>query len=199
MIKYICVKLEENNVGHIKCPAFKCNHELDPFACASLVGPKIFLRWTDVMCETTIAGWEKCYCPYRNCNVLIVNECGKNPKKSKCPNCKRWLCFQCKSVWHAGFKCEESGELRGSNDIAFGRLAEYMGWNRCPRCRHFIEWIWGCRNIKCRCGAQFYYMSQFHRDATPITQRRACLYGCFCFTVFMYLLFAAISFLDNFL
>ncbi|KAJ0092062.1 hypothetical protein Patl1_26619 [Pistacia atlantica] len=39
---------------------------------------------------------------------MVVNECGGNVKKSKCPNCKRLFCFQCKLAWHAEYGCAES-------------------------------------------------------------------------------------------
>ncbi|KAG8364350.1 hypothetical protein BUALT_Bualt19G0119700 [Buddleja alternifolia] len=150
MVKYIRVKLEENDVGAIACPAFSCGHALDPVACASLVGDALFVRWCDALCESAILGFDKCYCPYRNCNALIVNECGGIVRKSSCPNCKRCFCFQCKRAWHAGFGCSESGELRDVNDVAFGRLAEQRKWMRCPRCRHFVELMEGCQIVKCR-------------------------------------------------
>lgn len=150
VLKYIRVQLEDNNVGDIKCPALHCDHTLDPVACAALVGRALFVRWCDVLCESVILGFDKCYCPYRNCNELIVNECGGTEKKSKCPNCKRLFCFGCKRLWHAGFGCEEIGETMDRNDTAFGRLVEQKKWMRCPRCRHFVELVEGCRIVKCR-------------------------------------------------
>ncbi|PIN00358.1 Ubiquitin--protein ligase [Handroanthus impetiginosus] len=150
MIKYIRVKLDDENVGSIKCPAYNCDHTLDPHACSSLIGPALFVRWCDVLCEEAIVGFDRCYCPYRNCNALIVNECGGNVKRSNCPNCRRLLCFECKTVWHAGFGCEESGQFRDRNDVALGRLVEQKKWKRCPRCRHFVELTEGCWIVKCR-------------------------------------------------
>lgn len=150
VLKYIRVQLEDNNVGDIKCPALNCDHTLDPVACAALVGAPLFVRWCDVLCESAILGLDKCYCPYRNCNELIVNECGGSVKKSRCGNCKRLFCFECKRVWHAEFGCDESGETMDRNDAAFGRLVEQKKWMRCPRCRHFVELVEGCRIVKCR-------------------------------------------------
>lgn len=82
--------------------------------------------------------------------MLIVNECGGNLKKVGCPKCKRMFCFKCKGVWHAGFGCEESGVLRDRDEVAFGRLAEVCEWQRCPKCRHFVEHVEGCKIVKCR-------------------------------------------------
>ncbi|XP_057783095.1 E3 ubiquitin-protein ligase RSL1-like [Salvia miltiorrhiza] len=156
VVKYIRAKLDDG-AGDIMCPGLGCGHSLDPTACTEVVGTDLFVRWCDALCEAAILGAERCYCPYRNCNVLIVNECGGIVRKSKCPSCKRPLCFQCKRVWHAGFGCDESGEARDRNDVAFGRLAEQNKWKRCPRCRHFVELLEGCRIVKCRCGISFCY------------------------------------------
>ncbi|KAH6811909.1 hypothetical protein C2S51_025671 [Perilla frutescens var. frutescens] len=149
-VKYIRAKLEDGGAGDINCPAVGCGHSLEPVACAAVVGPELFVRWCDALCEAAILGRERCYCPYRNCNVLIVNECGGIVGKSKCPSCKRLFCFQCKRVWHAGFGCEESGEPRDRNDVAFGRLVEQKKWMRCGisfcyKCGKQVHQHW------CRC------------------------------------------------
>ncbi|KAL0376173.1 UNVERIFIED_CONTAM: hypothetical protein Scaly_0734900 [Sesamum calycinum] len=146
MIKYIRVKLDDDNVGHIKCPAFNCDHTLDPLACASLVGPSLFVRWCDVLCEAAIVGFDKCYCPHRNCNALILNECG-GMRRSRIARIVKDG-FK-KSIWHAGFGCEESAVLRDRNDMAFGILVEQKKWKSCPRCRHFVELLEGCKIVKC--------------------------------------------------
>ncbi|XP_031130287.1 probable E3 ubiquitin-protein ligase RNF217 [Ipomoea triloba] len=156
IVKYIAVKLE-CNAAKIQCPALDCAEFLDPIACRTLLGPQLFVKWCDVLCEAAVLEWDRCYCPNRNCSVLIVNECGGTVKRSKCPSCKVLLCFHCKLPWHAGFRCEESRELRDRNDVAFGVLAEQKRWARCPRCRHFVERIEGCKIINCRCGISFCY------------------------------------------
>ncbi|KAK6805850.1 hypothetical protein RDI58_003635 [Solanum bulbocastanum] len=156
MMKYISVKLEDN-VGNIPCPSLSCDKFLDPISCRNLVGPQLFVRWSDVLCESSVLGLAHCYCPDRRCSVLILDECGGNAKRSKCPNCKMHFCFQCKLPWHSGFQCDESRELRDRNDVVFGVVAEANKWKRCPQCRHFVELIEGCKIVKCRCGASFCY------------------------------------------
>ncbi|CAI9115719.1 OLC1v1016705C1 [Oldenlandia corymbosa var. corymbosa] len=154
MIKYIQAKLDDN-VSRIPCPDLNSPEFLDPNDYRVLVGPMAFLRWSDALCESTLVGTERIYCLH--CQDLIVNECGGTVKKAKCPNCKKFFCFKCKIPWHAGFRCEESGELRDGNDRAFGVLAERKNWKRCPGCLHFVELVAGCRIVKCRCGARFCY------------------------------------------
>ncbi|CDP20653.1 unnamed protein product [Coffea canephora] len=156
MIRYIQAKLDDN-VSKIACPALNCSQFLDPQACRTLVGPQLFVKWCDSLCESAVMGFPRSFCPNRNCSALIVNECGGTVKKATCPCCKRLFCFQCKLPWHAGFRCEESGEFRDRNDRAFGVLVEQKNWMRCPQCQHFVELIEGCQIVKCRCLASFCY------------------------------------------
>lgn len=155
--KYIQVKIEHDQAAEIKCPGLNCDKLLDPLACRTLLPPQLFEKWCDVMCKRALVGLERCYCPNRECSEVVVNECGGKVKKSKCPNCKRMFCFGCGIKWHAGYSCEENGEMRDVNDVAFGELAERMNWTRCPRCKHFVELVEGCNIVKCRCGISFCY------------------------------------------
>ncbi|KAL8096915.1 hypothetical protein AgCh_030122 [Apium graveolens] len=148
VIKYIEVKIDER-VCEIKCPALNCVHFLDPFSVRPLIAPNVFDKWCDLLCENAVLGFERCYCPYRDCSVLIVNECGGCVKQSKCPKCGKMFCFSCKIAWHAGYRCEEGRELRDRNDVAFGMLAERRKWKRCPVCLHFVELVSGCSIVKC--------------------------------------------------
>lgn len=150
LLHRLCDQVHPRKGRGWKCPATNCDHTLDPLACASLIGPSLFSQWCDVLTEVAISDVDKCYCPYRNCNIVILNECGGDLRKSRCPNCKRWFCFRCKTGWHAGFQCEDIGEVRGMDDLAFGSLVEQMGWRRCPSCRHFVERVEGCELVQCR-------------------------------------------------
>nr|XP_019068489.1 E3 ubiquitin-protein ligase RNF144A-like [Solanum lycopersicum] len=112
---------------------------------------------SEKLCEYSVLGLTWCYCPNRNCSALILDECGGFATRSKCPSCKKLFCFQCKLPWHAGFQCEQSGALRDKNDVAFSKLAEGEKWQRCPKCRSFVQLSEGCRHITCRCQANFCY------------------------------------------
>ncbi|KAA8546015.1 hypothetical protein F0562_020534 [Nyssa sinensis] len=156
MIKYTQVKVEDS-LADVKCPALNCEHLLDPLFFRPIIPAQLFDSWCDVLCDKALLGFDRCYCPNRDCSALVVNECGGSVRRSKCPNCKKMFCFQCKLSWHAGYRCEESGEMRDRNDIEFGVLVERRKWMRCPQCNHCIELIEGCAIVKCRCGTSFCY------------------------------------------
>ncbi|XP_031266493.1 probable E3 ubiquitin-protein ligase RNF217 [Pistacia vera] len=147
--KYIETKITENTVK-IKCPGLDCQQVLDPISCREIIPQSIFSKWCDVLCDNYILGFERSYCPNRNCRELVVNECGENLKKSKCPYCEELFCFECKVAWHAGYGCEEGRNMRDGNDILFGQLVEKRAWIRCPGCGHCIEHRDGCFVITCR-------------------------------------------------
>ncbi|KAK1423904.1 hypothetical protein QVD17_19214 [Tagetes erecta] len=156
MIKYIQVKLEEN-ISDIKCPALTCDHSLDPLSCRPRIGNQVFDKWCDVLCDSTVLGFVRVYCPYLECSSLVINECGGDLRRCVCPNCKKLFCFRCKIPWHAGYRCDERGEIMDQNDVAFGVLLETKQWMRCPVCRQCIERVEGCNRVLCRCGVQFCY------------------------------------------
>ncbi|KAH9783265.1 RING-type domain-containing protein [Citrus sinensis] len=157
--KYIQVKVQDDNTAKIECTGLECKHDLDPFSCKPIIPSSVFSKWCDVLCEDYVLGFERSYCPNTNCMALVVNECERNGtlKKAQCPSCKQWFCFQCKLKWHAGYRCEESGNLRDPNDIMFGQLVETMNWTRCPGCGHCVERKNGCSVVMCRCKTQFCY------------------------------------------
>ena len=147
--KYIEVTVEEST-GCIECPGLNCKQPLDPLSCRRIISKPIFEKWCDHLCDSTVLGSESCYCPYRDCSVLVLNECMDNLKKIKCPNCKKNFCFLCKIPWHAGYRCNESRHLRDRNDILVGELIEEKRWTRCYNCGHSVERVSGCRDIKCK-------------------------------------------------
>ncbi|KAL3565641.1 hypothetical protein D5086_033687 [Populus alba] len=114
--KYIEVTVEETS-GCIECPGLNCKQLLDPLSCRPIISKPIFEKWCDRLCDSMVLGSESCYCPYRDCSVLVLNECKDKLKKINCPNCKKNFCFLCKIPWHTGYRCSESRHLRDRNDI----------------------------------------------------------------------------------
>uniref|UniRef100_A0A803MFA9 RING-type domain-containing protein n=1 Tax=Chenopodium quinoa TaxID=63459 RepID=A0A803MFA9_CHEQI len=75
---------------------------------------------------------------------------------SECPSCFRLFCAQCKVGWHADIGCAEyqslSKDEREKEDIMLRKLAKTKNWQRCPKCKYYVEKSEGCLYMKCRCG-----------------------------------------------
>ncbi|PIA50512.1 hypothetical protein AQUCO_01300921v1 [Aquilegia coerulea] len=145
--KYILAMIEEYNISEIRCPALECDKYLDPLTCRSSLSANSFVRWCDVLCESTLSQYQRVHCPYQNCSNVILNECGEIVKKTMCPNCKNWLCFECKTPWHDGFTCVQTMRR---NDVLLRQLMKEKKWRRCPACNHGVELTFGCQRVKCR-------------------------------------------------
>ncbi|KAK7264367.1 hypothetical protein RJT34_31974 [Clitoria ternatea] len=170
MAKYIEVKVEDN-IGNIQCPALGCKQLLDPVFCSSIISKPLFEKWCDALCASTLLEVKhRSYCPYQDCSALVITEC-EYVEKVKCPNCNRMFCFKCQIPWHAGYRCDESGQLMDTNDILFGQLIETKRWRRCHRCGQCIEHVGGCSLVLCRCGAYCNYAS-----GEPATSFLVCIH-----------------------
>ncbi|PIA50523.1 hypothetical protein AQUCO_01300931v1 [Aquilegia coerulea] len=157
--KHVQAKLELYDFGKIKCPGLSCKNLLDPLACRSFLSSKVFVRWCDVLCDSTLNQYQRSYCPFENCSTLIVNECGEHVSNAICPICKGLFCFNCGCRWHAGYGCNEArSTVAKRNDVLFCDLIKKTNWRCCPRCQYCVERISGCDIIECRCGIKFCYL-----------------------------------------
>ncbi|KAK9099613.1 hypothetical protein Syun_026658 [Stephania yunnanensis] len=161
MAKYVAAKIQDN-ITSIKCPIPSCcNGVLEPQYCQSILPPRVFDRWNDALCEALILGVERFYCPFKDCSALLVDDGVKGVKESECPHCHRLFCVQCKVGWHCGIDCVEFEKLnkdeREREDLMLMDLARKNQWQRCPKCRFYVERTAGCPFMKCRCGYAFCY------------------------------------------
>ncbi|KAM7256386.1 hypothetical protein ACFE04_012127 [Oxalis oulophora] len=101
---YVAAKLEEN-VTDIRCPGTECVGLLDPEHCRHIMSLKLFNRWGSALCDGVFFGFNKVYCPFKDCAAMIIDEGGNVIKESECPYCRRLFCAQCKVPWHAGVQC----------------------------------------------------------------------------------------------
>jgi E3 ubiquitin-protein ligase RNF144 len=64
------------------------------------------------------------------------------------------FCAQCKVPWHDGVTCTEFQRLgkdeRGREDLLLRKVAQKSKWQRCPKCKIYVERIEGCVHIICR-------------------------------------------------
>ncbi|RLM86828.1 hypothetical protein C2845_PM04G12970 [Panicum miliaceum] len=60
----------------------------------------------------------------------------------------------CKVAWHDGIACAEFQRLgkyeRGKNDLLLRKVARESRWQRCPKCKMYVERAEGCVYIVCR-------------------------------------------------
>lgn len=150
--QYVAAKLEEN-VLFIKCPDPNCTKgKLEPAMCSLILEEGVFDLWCKALCELMVN--DKFYCPFKNCSALMIYDKKEVITDAECPHCSRLFCAQCKVPWHAGFTCSEFQNLgedeRKNEDLMLMKLAKKSNWQRCPRCKFFVERIDGCAFITCR-------------------------------------------------
>ncbi|SMQ50640.1 unnamed protein product [Zymoseptoria tritici ST99CH_3D7] len=99
---------------------------------------------------------KKVYCPERSCSVfipprLIPHSVDADTAPADisfpCPTCKTGICAKCCRLVHRGEPCGEA-----ENDYELALLATF-GYKPCPRCGEGVKRMFGCRHVKCRCGA----------------------------------------------
>ncbi|KAF7848127.1 hypothetical protein BT93_L2266 [Corymbia citriodora subsp. variegata] len=160
-----------DGVVNVRCPALNCQARLDPLWCRELLSSKSFLRWCELLFESCVVGFPKCYCPNSNCREIIVDECGRSGKAKRfdCPICRRSGCFQCGSAWVEGHRCSRTLD---EGLILLEHLADWKKWGRCPTCHMYVERRGGCNTIHCRCGTLFCYVCRQdrHRFSCSCTQ-----------------------------
>lgn len=153
MIRYITVRTEENAVS-IPCPIPDCKAtSMDPVTCQHILPEDTFNRWSLALCELSL-GLKKFYCPFKDCSALLINEGEEMITNSECPHCNRMVCARCNVPWHGDMSCEEYERLgedeQGREDLMLRNLAKDKRWQRCPKCKMYVEKIDGCMFMKCR-------------------------------------------------
>ncbi|XP_037431095.1 probable E3 ubiquitin-protein ligase RNF144A-B [Triticum dicoccoides] len=164
--QYIAARVEENLLA-IGCPDPGCkNGVLHPEECRRVIPAPLFHRWGAALCDMAL-GELKFYCPFKDCSALLVDDDpgdgdGDAAAKVECPHCKRVFCAKCKVPWHEGVECAEFQRLgddeRGREDLLLRKVAQQSKWQRCPKCKIYVERVDGCTFIACRCGHCFCYL-----------------------------------------
>ncbi|CAM0951391.1 unnamed protein product [Alopecurus aequalis] len=160
--QYIAARVEENLLA-IGCPDPGCRDGvLHPEECRHVIPPPLFHRWGAALCDMALEEI-KFYCPFKDCSALLVDDDpGPREAKVECPHCKRMFCAKCKVPWHDGVDCAEFQRLgddeRGREDLLLRKVAQQSKWQRCPKCKIYVERVSGCTFIACRCGHCFCYL-----------------------------------------
>ncbi|KAI4133433.1 MAG: hypothetical protein LQ338_000169 [Usnochroma carphineum] len=84
---------------------------------------------------------DRTYCARPSCSAFIPPST-INGDSAMCPECSSWVCALCKQASHAGRECP--------TDTALDELvakAKEVGWQRCYKCKQYVELIHGCNHI----------------------------------------------------
>ncbi|KAL2940547.1 hypothetical protein RDABS01_023507 [Bienertia sinuspersici] len=153
MKTYVASKLQDG-VSVINCPVPSCSGVLEPEYCREILPFEVFVRWGNLLCESVILASQKFYCPFKDCSALLVDDGNEKVTISECPSCFRLFCAQCRVAWHTGIGCAEyqslSKDERDKDDIMLRKLAKSKNWQRCPKCKYYVEKSEGCLYMKCR-------------------------------------------------
>ncbi|XP_051126535.1 E3 ubiquitin-protein ligase RSL1-like [Andrographis paniculata] len=161
--RHIAAKIEENSKT-IPCPAFHCKASLNSADCRLMIPDDILVQWDEHLCMSLIPESQKLYCPFIDCSTMLVNDGGGEiVREIKCPVCKRRFCGECCVPWHPEFTCKEvrkAQSKRGGGrdgERIVRKLARKKKWQRCPKCKMYVEKGEGCVHITCRCRYEFCY------------------------------------------
>ncbi|KAJ1276815.1 hypothetical protein BS78_05G244400 [Paspalum vaginatum] len=152
----------QDGVSDVKCPGEDCGSVLDPELCQGIISRETFEGWSAALCMSMVRRDNNvCYCPFKDCSEIMVDDRGGEVTESECPVCRRLFCARCGVPWHAGITCDEYEQLapgdRGKEDLVALEMAKGKKWKRCPSCKFLVERHEGCVHITCRCGFQFCY------------------------------------------
>ncbi|PIN02047.1 Ubiquitin--protein ligase [Handroanthus impetiginosus] len=160
MTSHIVTKIQDK-LKDMTCPAPNCKATLDFNACRSIIPDDALVQWDELLCVSLIPESQKLYCPFSDCSAMLVNDSGQVLRKIKCLICKRSFCAECRVPWHSDFTCKEFQKLydrKGGNDDKIVKtLAKKKNWQKCPKCKMYVEKTEGCLHITCRCKYEFCY------------------------------------------
>ncbi|XP_026458667.1 ranBP-type and C3HC4-type zinc finger-containing protein 1-like [Papaver somniferum] len=113
--KHIVARIQENEIV-IRCPGFECGEILESGLWQGLIPKEVFDRWGEAVSGSFFAGSVVIYCPFGDCNGMLVNDGGGDAiRETECMHCRRLFCAQCKVPWHSDTNCGDFQKLVGEN------------------------------------------------------------------------------------
>lgn len=173
IVQHAEVKVQAGQVP-VRCPHVSCTQTLGLPQCQSILSQKWFDLLNKRLIEVNMPESERVYCPFPNCSALmnrkdlLANNEGASSSSlslaapSRCVECSRIFCVECRVPWHTSMSCRQYQQLppslRDAQDAKLYQLAEHQKWQRCKKCRRMIELAEGCYHMTCRCGYEFCYV-----------------------------------------
>ncbi|GER31151.1 RING/U-box superfamily protein [Striga asiatica] len=158
--RHISTKIQEQ-AHHITCPAPNCKSVLTYDTCKFMIPNDTLVKWDRLLCISLIPEPHKLYCPFRDCSALLIYDSLEVIEQIRCLVCRRVFCGECRVPWHSEFSCREfqklcKGKNKDNNKI-LKVLAKKKNWQKCPKCKMYVEKSEGCVHITCRCSYEFCY------------------------------------------
>lgn len=139
-----------------------CDQEIPAKQVASALKPRgrrVYIAWAF---EAATPPAERWYCPSANCRAWISRRYLRSGAKSqKCPYCRIAICPLCRDLAHGQRQCTRDPDLGEILDLARRRH-----WQRCYNCHSLVERNRGCSHIRCKCGAEFWYVADVKLRST---------------------------------
>lgn len=157
--EYFRIKIIDEGVSQLECPAHGCNMLVDDSTVMRLIkDPKVRLRFQHLITNNFVK-WHSLlrWCPAPDCNFAIrvlYRDC--RPVSCKCGHT---FCFKCGENWHDPVNCR----LMKKWIKKFEDDSETSNWlaantKDCPKCHATIEKDGGCNHMVCKnqnCKADF--------------------------------------------
>jgi len=101
------------------------------------------------------------WCPHCGVAVVLSQAIGQIDNKISCPHCQNQFCSECSNQWHEG-ACQ-GPEI----DRKFLKWKRKNDVRQCPKCKFFIQRIFGCSDMHCsRCHHRFCWKCGSPRETT---------------------------------
>lgn len=95
------------------------------------------------------------HCPTPDCEHIFVK--GNTEPEQTCPECSKIICIECREPFHTGLTCAEYKTYQPEDYEIIKNLEEFK-WQKCSKCRFWVEKNRGCNHITCICKNQFCFV-----------------------------------------
>ncbi|CAL9236161.1 unnamed protein product [Arabidopsis halleri] len=148
-----------------------CESEIHREVCAGILDPEQLSVIDQRKMESEINVRDRVYCPEPTCSVLMANDKflkhtnefflgAEQVGARKCMVCGTFFCINCNFKWHYHMTCDEFRKTQTyqiSNHAKFESVAERHGLKKCRVCNTWVERVYGCNHMTCRCKYEFCY------------------------------------------
>ncbi|KAG7564733.1 IBR domain [Arabidopsis suecica] len=153
------------------CPMEDCESEIHREACVGILDPEQLSVIDQRKMESEINVRDRVYCPEPTCSALMAKDMllkhtnefflgAEQLGARKCMVCGTFFCINCSFKWHYHITCDEFRKTQTyqiSNHAKFESVAERHGLKKCRVCNTWIERVYGCNHMTCKCKYEFCY------------------------------------------